>query len=156
MDVKTLLAGRGVRLWDVTQIVYEVQKSYLPNLTMADCLESVEAVLSKREVQNVLYTGVALDQLAEQNLLPEPLQLRITSDHALFGVDEVLATGITNMYGTIGFTNFGYLDKLKTGIIGRLHQDQVQVDGRVNTFLDDLVAAVAASAAARLAHTWTY
>ncbi|HEY8489236.1 MAG TPA: phosphatidylglycerophosphatase A, partial [Thermaerobacter sp.] len=57
---------------------------------------------------------------------------------------------ITNVYGSIGLTNFGYLDKVKLGVIERLNNEKAQ--GRVQTFLDDLVAGVAAAAAARIAH----
>jgi len=64
-------------------------------------------------------------------------------------VDEILALAVTNVYGSVGLTSFGYLDKRKVGVIARLNnRDQ----GRVHTFLDDMVAAVAAAAAARIAH----
>jgi phosphatidylglycerophosphatase A len=60
--------------------------------------------------------------------------------------------GITNVYGTIGLTNFGYLDKTKLGILAVVN-DNPQA---VHTFLDDLVAGLAAAASARLAHNgWT-
>ena len=70
------------------------------------------------------------------------------SDAGLFGIDEALAMSIANIYGTIGITNFGYLDKMKPGIIGQLDQHPQAV----HTFSDDLVGAIAAAAAARLAH----
>ena len=54
------------------------------------------------------------------------------------------------MYGTIGLTNFGYLDKKKIGIIKEL--DEKKKVERVTTFADDLVAAIAAAASARIAH----
>ena len=47
-------------------------------------------------------------------------------------------------------TTFGHLDKNKLGIIRYL--DTKKEGSGVNTFLDDLVAAIAASAASRLAH----
>jgi len=94
-------------------------------------------------------TGIALDQLTEEKKLPEPLQTILEKDHPLYGVDEILALGITNVYGSIGLTSFGYLDKLKMGVIGRLNQHGT---GSVHTFLDDLVAGIAAAASARLAH----
>lgn len=71
-------------------------------------------------------------------------------DEPLYGCDEVLTFSITNLYGSIGFTNFGYLDKIKPGILGILNDRST---GKVNVFLDDLVGAVAAAAASRLAHT---
>lgn len=83
-------------------------------------------------------------------MLSSPLQEIIENDEGLFGIDEILALAIVNVYGSIGLTNFGYLDKLKPKVINRLdtHKD----DHEVNTFLDDIVGAIAAAAASRIAH----
>ncbi|WP_172613709.1 MULTISPECIES: phosphatidylglycerophosphatase A family protein [unclassified Neomoorella] len=140
---------RGVSLEDIACLVYEVQQKYIPNLTMAACRESVERVLEKREVQNAVFTGIAIDELAEKGQLAEPLATMLKSDDGLYGIDEVLALSIINIYGSIGFTNFGYLDKVKPGIIGVVNSKKNE---KVNTFLDDLVAAIAAAASSRLAH----
>ncbi len=148
--VVELLEQRGVTLQAIAQVVYDIQHAFYPELTLELCLESVEAVIDKREVQHVLLTGIALDMAAEAGNLPEPLLSILRDDNLLYGVDEVLALGITNVYGSIGLTNFGYLDKQKIGIIGELNSRRQP--GRVHTFLDDLVAGVAAAAAARLAH----
>ncbi len=143
-----LLEERGVTLIAIADIVKKLQSPYVKGITTEQCLESVIRVLGKREVQYTLYTGIALDQLAEQNLLPQPLQEIIENDEPLYGVDEILAFGITNVYGSIGLTSFGYLDKEKIGIIRELdhHED------KIHTFLDDLVAGIAAAASARIAH----
>jgi phosphatidylglycerophosphatase A len=82
-------------------------------------------------------------------MLPEPIQSIIDRDEGLYGIDEILPLSIVNLYGTIGLTSYGYLDKEKTGIIKKLDTKQ---DGKVNTFLDDLVAGVASAAASRYAH----
>lgn len=148
-DIVRALKQRGVGVEDIAQIVYELQRPYLPLLTFQMCRESVEAVLNKREAQHAILTGLALDQLAEEGLLPSPLQEIIARDEPLYGVDEILALAITNIYGSVGLTSFGYLDKRKLGIIGRLNR---HAGGRVNTFLDDLIAGIAAAASARLAH----
>ncbi|MDI3316184.1 MAG: phosphatidylglycerophosphatase A [Bacillota bacterium] len=142
------LARRGVALGAIAELVFELQKKYVPGLTLEECRESVERVLDKREVQNAIFTGIALDELAERGLLDPPLGDMLRRDDALYGIDEVLALSITNVYGSIGLTNFGFLDKTKPGVIGRIDRE----DGHVNTFLDDLVAALAAAAAARIAH----
>jgi len=142
------LAARGISLRDVAGIVLQLQKPYNDRLTIEDCLDSVHAVLEKREVQYVMITGIALDDLAEKKLLPEPLQSLMENDESLYGVDETLALGITNVYGMIGLTSFGYLDKVKPGIIGELN---VRTNG-IHVFLDDLVAGLAAAASARIAH----
>ncbi|EGD50017.1 phosphatidylglycerophosphatase A, partial [Thermoanaerobacter ethanolicus JW 200] len=61
-------------------------------------------------------TGIALDKLAEKDMLEEPLLSILKKDEPLYGIDEILALSITNVYGSIGLTNFGYLDKVKPGI----------------------------------------
>jgi Phosphatidylglycerophosphatase A and related proteins len=57
-------------------------------------------------------------------MLPEPIQSIILSDEGLYGIDEILPLSIVNVYGTIGLTNFGYLDKVKSGIIGELDNEK--------------------------------
>lgn len=146
--VLELLQQRGVNVEDIALIVHTLQKPYHPNLEIAECRESILRVLEKREVQYAILTGVALDRLAEQNLLPQPLQTILEADEPLYGVDEILALGITNVYGSIGLTSFGYLDKEKTGIIAYLNDKQ----NGIHVFLDDLVAGIAAAASARIAH----
>ena len=140
---------RGVCVVDIAKIVHTIQVQYTPSITVEDCLPHVNDVLNKRETLYALLTGIALDELAEKQLLPEPLQYLIETDEGLFGVDEILTLSIVNMYGSIGLTTFGYLDQNKMGIIHDL--DSCKVNS-VNTFLDDLVAGVAAAAASKLAH----
>lgn len=147
--VIALLKARGVTPEQIAQIAYSLQKPYYSCLELEQALAAVDSVLSKREVQHTLLTGIALDVLAEVGQLPEPLLGIVQRDEPLFGVDETLALGITNLYGTIGYTSFGYLDKTKPGIIGMLDGRR---GGKVNTFLDDLIAGVAAAASAKLAH----
>ncbi|MCL6594062.1 MAG: phosphatidylglycerophosphatase A, partial [Alicyclobacillus sp.] len=89
------------------------------------------------------------DKLAERKVLSQPLQGIIESDESLYGIDEILALSILNIYGSIGYTNYGYIDKVKHGILQHLNDKNT---GQVHTFLDDLVAAVAAAAASRIAH----
>ena len=144
-----LLAERGVTLDDIAELVFYVQKPYMPNLKLEECRTSVASVLSKREVHNAIITGVELDKLTEQNKLSQPLQRIVANDESLYGIDEILAFSIVNLYGSIGFTNYGYLDKVKPGIIKKLDSEE---GGHCNTFLDDLVGAVAAAAAGKLAH----
>jgi len=169
--IEQWLERRGVTVRDVAEIVLSLQRPYNGRLTITDCEESVRAVLAKREVQYTLLTGIALDELADRGLLPEPLQRIMEDDESLYGVDETLALGIVSVYGMIGLTSFGYLDKMKPGVIGRLNgargtdpRSGTGTDGgigggraggprcRVHVFLDDLVSALAAAASARIAH----
>ncbi|MFD2169478.1 phosphatidylglycerophosphatase A [Tumebacillus lipolyticus] len=147
-EVIKMLNRRGVTLDDIVDIVYELQKPYHPDLERDPCVTSVLRVLAKREVQYALYTGIALDELAEKKALPEPLQRIMEVDEPLYGVDEILALAITNVYGSIGLTSFGFLDKEKVGIIAKLNNKS----NGIHVFLDDLVAGVAAAASARIAH----
>lgn len=73
--VEAMLARRGVRIDAIAAIVYRLQKGYHPELTMDDCVTSVKSVLQKREVQYTLYTGIALDELAEKNSCPNRYKL---------------------------------------------------------------------------------
>lgn len=145
---ENMLGRRGVTVSSIADIVYKLQQRYHPELTMEQCEESVRAVLGKREVQYTLYTGIALDELAEKKLLPEPLQTIMEQDEPLYGVDETMALGVTSIYGMIGLTSFGYLDKEKIGIIESLN---ARKDG-IHVFLDDLIAGIAAAASSRIAH----
>ncbi|HKL47654.1 MAG TPA: phosphatidylglycerophosphatase A, partial [Candidatus Izemoplasmatales bacterium] len=100
-----------------------------------------------------ILTGIELDVLAEKKMLSEPLQSLIDGDNPLYGIDEILVLSIVNVYGSIGFTNFGYVDKLKPGIIGKLDEQGKEKD-RCNTYLDDIIGAIAAAAASSIAHNF--
>ena len=143
------LGKRGVSRKEIADVVMWAQKEYYPDLSMAECEAAVDKVLQKREVQNALLTGIQLDLLAEEKKLIPALQEMIENDEKLYGCDEVLALSIVNVYGSIGFTNFGYIDKVKPGVLARLNSKS---DNELHTFLDDLVGAVAASAASYIAH----
>lgn len=146
---KYWLNKRGVKIEEIAELVMFLQQKYYPNLTMDECVHNVEMVLSKREVQNAVLTGIQLDILAEEGKLFSPLQDMIENDEGLYGVDEILAFSIVNVYGSIGFTNYGYVDKLKPGILERLNNKNT---GEIHTYLDDIVGAVAAAASSRIAH----
>lgn len=146
---RSWLDKRGVKIEEIAELVLFLQQKYYPELTMEECVHNVEKVLEKREVQNAVLTGIQLDVLAEEGKLLSPLQEMIKNDEGLYGVDEILALSIVNVYGSIGLTNFGYVDKLKPGILERLNDKNL---GPVHTFLDDIVGAIAAAASSRIAH----
>jgi phosphatidylglycerophosphatase A len=143
------LFRRGVTNEDIAKIVLEMQLPYNEGLTLEHCIESVDSVLRKREMQHALLVGVELDELAEQGKLSRPLQSIVGADEGLFGVDEMIGLGAVLTYGSIAVTTFGHLDKNKIGVIRKL---DTKAGGAVHTFLDDLVASVAACASARIAH----
>lgn len=149
--VLALLKSRGVNKQDIIECVYFLQRKYHDELTSEKIIHYVDSVLNKREVQHAIYTGIALDVAVEQKKLDnKELEAVIANDDGLYGVDEVLAYGICNLYGSIALTNFGYIDKMKPGIIGKLNRADHSVE--CHTFLDDIVGAVAAAAASKLAH----
>lgn len=147
-ETVNMLNERGIELVDIAEIVIAVQKKYSPDLTIDLAIHNIERVLQKREVCNAILTGLALDKLAEQGLLPSPIQEIIMTDEPLYGIDEVIPLSIINVYGSIGSTTFGFLDREKIGIIKKLDE----MKGTVHTFADDIVCAIAAAAASRIAH----
>lgn len=144
------LSSRDVKLEDIAECVKLLQGKYIENLSDEEVMNNILAVLSKREVQYALLTAIELDMLCEEGKYHDKeLEQDVLNDVGLYGIDEVLAYGICNIYGSIALTNFGYIDKIKPGIIGKLNDDHSL---RCNTFLDDIVGAISASAASRLAH----
>lgn len=144
------LRERGVTMDDLSELVMFLQSDFYPDLTHDDCKHHIEKVLAKREVQNAILTGIQLDRLAERQELMPLLQEMIAGDEGLYGIDEVMAFSVVNIYGSIGFTNYGYIDKIKPGILKKLNDKK---NGAVHTFLDDIVGAIAAAASSRLAHS---
>ncbi|CZR02928.1 phosphatidylglycerophosphatase a [Trichococcus palustris] len=144
-----LIEERGVSFSDIADLVLHLQQNYVADLTLEECIESVSAVFLKREVQNAIITGIELDKLAESRQLSQPLLDIILNDEGLYGIDEILALSIVNVYGSIGFTNYGYIDKVKPGILHKLND---KAGDKCHTFLDDIVGAIAAAAASRIAH----
>ena len=146
-----LLKERGVVLEDVVECVVYLQKDFIKIIDRVEILEIVEGVLNKREVQHALLTGINIDIQTERGAFGSAtIEDIITRDEGLYGIDEVLAYGICNLYGSIALTNYGYIDRVKPGIIGKLNDLS---SGQCNTFLDDIVGAIAAAAASKLAHS---
>ncbi|EFR31508.1 phosphatidylglycerophosphatase A family protein [Eremococcus coleocola] len=144
-----LLELRGVKIEDIADIVFDLQKDYVPGLDKYECIENIQAVIRKREVQNAIITGIEIDMAAEQGVFSPELTDLLMRDEGLYGIDEINVLSIVNVYGSIGLTNFGYVDKLKPGIIGELNDKK---GTSCNTFIDDIVGAIAAAAASRIAH----
>ena len=145
------LADRGISTRDIAEITYQLQSTYDNTLTIDFCEEIILNVLEKREVTHAILTGIALDESAEKNIFDKELNDIIKEDEPLFGIDEILALSIVNVYGSIALTNFGYVDKLKPLIIGKIDKMGKQQIA-CNTFLDDIIGAIAAAAASKIAH----
>ena len=145
-----LLKERGVEITDIADCVVYLQKDYVKDINYEEVMIIVHSVLSKREVQHALLTGIQIDKETELGMFGDAeLNDILLRDEGLYGIDEVLAYGICNLYGSIALTNFGYIDRVKPGIIGELNSPN---SGKCHTFLDDIVGAIAAAAASKLAH----
>lgn len=145
------LAERGVTIDSMAELVLDIQKKYTPSIDLGDARESILRVLEKREVAYTILTGISIDMAAENGHMGD-IEDVIKSDNPLYGLDEILALSIVNVHGSIALTNFGYLDKIKPGIIGEL--DRLGKTGdKCHTYLDDIVSAIVSSAASRLAHS---
>jgi len=145
------LNDRGVTIEDIAEITMFLQEKYSDNLTLEKCKEYVLDVINKRESINAILTGIAIDEATEKGLLDKEVSKLIMNDNGLYGIDEILALSIVNIHGSIALTNFGYADKLKPGII-KIIDNKGKQKIECHTFLDDIIAAIAASAASRIAH----
>ena len=145
-----LLEKRGVKIRDIAECAMHLQHKYHPEITLEQCEEITVTVIEKREVQHAILTGIQLDILAESDFeMVGDLKETLLKDESLYGIDEVLAYGICNLYGSIALTNYGYIDKVKPCIIGELNDDH---ETQCNTFLDDIVGAIAGAVASKIAH----
>lgn len=152
LDLNTeTLKKRGVTLEDIADIAYNQQAKYSDNVKYSDCIESVEKILSLRDVFHILQLGVEIDRLAEEGLLQGPIQDIIRHDLGVFGIDEILGIDIARLYGSIGQTNFGDIDVNKPSVVHRLNEEGKDLNGMCHTFLDDIVGSIAASASTRVA-----
>jgi phosphatidylglycerophosphatase A len=72
--VLSRLVDRGVTIEDIAEIVYIMQAPYNVGIKKSACIDSVRAVLEKREVQHAILVGTEIDIMAEQGMLSEPLR----------------------------------------------------------------------------------
>lgn len=145
------LNERGVTITKIAEITYEIQKKY-SDYTIEDYERVILEILEKREVTHAVLTGIAIDEAAEKNLFDPEINDIINRDASLYGIDEILVLSILNIYGSIALTNFGFVDKEKTGIIRELDERGHNNPNECHTFLDDIVGALAAAAASKSAH----
>lgn len=140
----------GVNISDIAEIVYTEQSVYLDDITRSECIDAVSSVLGKYEVQHAVLVALELDRLVNEGSIKEPLNQVLIDDSPNFGVDEIIVKSALNVYGSVADTNFGYLDKVKPGIIGTLNDRQKNGES-ITIFMDDAVAALAACAEALVA-----
>ncbi|NLW14674.1 MAG: phosphatidylglycerophosphatase A [Erysipelothrix sp.] len=145
-----LLKERTVELEDIVECVAYLQEEFNSHIDREIIMSDIMGILDKREVQHTVMTGISIDMAVEQKNFGNKIICDIINeDNGLYGIDEVLAYSICNLYGSIALTNFGFIDRVKPGIIGELNKHK---DGVCNTYLDDVVGAIAAAAASKHAH----
>ena len=146
------LNSKGVTEEDIGKLAMGLQKKFLPEVPLEKYISATLEISKKWDILNCCMVGIALDKAASNKQLDEPLQTIMDEDLGVFAVDEVLAYyGFATLYGGIGITSAGWLDKEKTGIIAKLDKDNTSV----NVFLDDLIVGLVACVSAKIAHDYT-
>jgi len=150
MNIK-MLNKRGVLVDDIAKIAHAQQSKWNDDISYQDCVDSVEKILSLRDVFHIVQLGAEIDRLTEEGLFEGPIQQILATDLGMFGIDELFGLDLAGMYGTIGRTNFGDIDVNKPGIVAKLNSDGKEGEPACHTFLDDIVGAIAAAASTRVA-----
>ena len=157
LNIETL-KKRGVSVEEIAKIAWDQQSKYTKDIPFSVAVESVEKILTYRDIFHYIQLGAEIDRLAEEHKFEGPIQDILFYDLGLFGVDEVLGLEIAGTYGAIGKTNFGDIDVNKPGIVYTLNErgknvlgSTVREDAMCHTMLDDIVGAIAASASTRIA-----
>ncbi|MCK9471526.1 MAG: phosphatidylglycerophosphatase A [Bacilli bacterium] len=143
------LLERGVTINDIAEIAFKQQSRYNKEISMRVCIESVEKILSYRDIFHLVQLSIEIDRMTEEGMFKGPIQDIMRADLGMFGVDEIFGLNIAAMYGTVGQTNFGDIDVNKPGIVKRLNEDGK--GDKCHTFLDDVVGALGAAASTRVA-----
>lgn len=150
LNVKTL-KERTVTVEEIAEIAYRQQKKWTDDISLKDCIDSVEKILSLRDVFHIVQLGAEIDRLADEKAFKGPILDILLQDLGMFGIDELFGLELAGMYGTIGKTNFGDIDVNKPLAVARLNGDGKEGHGMCHTFLDDIVGAIAAAASTRVA-----
>lgn len=146
--IRQQLASHGISLKEMAREAKIDQDGHHVKASVEDYIKAIENLLHKHDVMSIILSGLALDQLAEKKMLPDPLQAIIENDLPLYSVDELLSIGLTEMYGGIAVTNYGFRDVKKRQLAKRVDESK----DHVNCFLDDFVSAIIACAEAIVAH----
>jgi len=150
MNVQTL-KERTVSVEEIAVIAYRQQKKWTDDISLKECVDSVEKILSLRDTFHLLQLGAEIDRLTDERMFKGPILDILSTDLGMFGIDELFGLEIAGLYGTIGRTNFGDIDVNKPLVVDRLNGDGKHEGGMCHTFMDDIVGAIAAAASTRVA-----
>lgn len=149
MNIQTL-KDRTVTVKEIAEVAFRQQARWNPDISFKECIDSVEKILSLRDVFHLLQLGAEIDRLTDEHLIQGPIYDILKVDLGMFGIDELFGLELAGLYGTIGKTNFGDIDVNKPLVVDRLNDDGKH-GGMCHTFLDDIVGAIAAAASTRVA-----
>ncbi len=150
MNVQTL-KERTISVEEIAEVAFRQQSKWSKTISMKDCIDSVEKILSLRDAFHILQLGAEIDRLTDEGAFKGPIQDILKTDLGMFGIDELFGLELAGMYGTIGKTNFGDIDVNKPLVVDRLNDEGKHAGGLCHTFMDDIVGAVAAAASTRVA-----
>ena len=150
MNIKTLLE-RTVTVEEIVEVAFRQQAKWNPEISRQEVFNSVEKILSLRDVFHLLQLGAEIDRLTDEHLIKGPIYDILKADLGMFGIDELFGLELAGLYGTIGKTNFGDIDVNKPLVVDRLNEDGKHENGMCHTFMDDIVGAIAAAASTRVA-----
>jgi len=145
------LEERSVSVEEIAEVAFRQQSKWSDDISMQDCITSVEKILSLRDVFHIVQLGAEIDRLTDEKAFNGPILDILLQDLGMFGIDELFGLELAGMYGTIGKTNFGDIDVNKPLVVNRLNGDGKHDGGMCHTFLDDIVGALAAAASTRVA-----
>lgn len=150
MNIETL-KSRTVSVKEIAEVAFRQQSKWSKSISLQQCVDSVEKILSLRDTFHILQLGAEIDRLTDEGAFKGPIQDVLKTDLGMFGIDELFGLELAGMYGTIGKTNFGDIDVNKPLVVNRLNGDGKHEGGLCHTFLDDIVGAIAAAASTRVA-----
>ncbi len=150
MNIQTL-KERTVSVKEIAEIAFRQQSKWTDDVSMVECIDSVEKILSIRDVFHLVQLGAEIDRMTDEKMFKGPIQDVLSQDLGMFGIDELFGLELAGMYGTIGKTNFGDIDVNKPLVVDRLNEEGKHPGGMCHTFMDDVVGALAAAASTRVA-----
>ena len=146
--IRQQFADQGITIKEMALEAKEDQEKHGVKASLDTYIKAIQNQLHKHDVLSIIMTGIAIDRLAEKNMLPSPLQTIIENDLGLYSTDELLSIALTQMYSGIAVTNYGARDVHKTKLAKRIDESKTHV----NCFLDDIISAIIAGAEAAVAN----
>lgn len=146
--IRKQFAAQGITIREMAKEAKADQDKHGAKASLDTYIKAIQNQLHKHDVMSCIMTGLALDRLAEQHKLPEPLQTIIENDLPLYSTDELISISLTQMYSGIAVTNYGARDVHKHALAKRI-DDSTE---HVNCFLDDIISAIIAGAEAAVAN----